>query len=120
MDFDFWQFYYNGGWFMDPILLLGLGSATSGLLALIVRRYWAAFLALVFAALCLGLGYYAYKLYMAMALETLQSIVPEQYDEALAASEESSRIPLYFGAACALPGFLGGLVALIGFSARQK
>ena len=115
---DFWTFYYSGGWFMHPIVLLGLCSAVSGLLALVVRRRWAVILALTCAALCLALGLLAYLLGTVMALNTLQAVAPEQYDAALASAQATNRIPLYFGAACALPGLIGGLIARI--TARRE
>lgn len=115
----FFEFYQEGGWFMDPILFLGLLSAMAGLLALLLRSRVTGAITLAFAGLCLGLGVTAYQRAIAESNEALRTIVPEQYEMASAQSEELARTPLYFGVGCATPGFIFGLLVFVRARGRR-
>jgi hypothetical protein len=109
---DVAQMFQEGGTIMLVILLVGLLSAVTGLLALAVRRRWAGILALVCGLLALGVGGLGFGLAMAEGALALQTVAADQYALAQAKIGELARIPLYFGAAWAVPGVLGGLIGL--------
>lgn len=117
---DFAQMIQEGGAVMLVILLAGLLSGVTGLLALAVRRRWAGILALVCGLQALGVGGLGFGLAMAEGELALRTIAADQYAMAQAKIDELARIPLYFGAACAVPGVLGGLIGLVLSRGRGK
>ena len=115
---DVAKLYADGGFFMGPILLCGLGSVAAGVVALAVHRNSTVITALVFAALCIALGYAGFSIATIHTFEALQHVPADKFSAAFAVAEKQINIPLYFGGACSVPGFLGGLVAL--FAVRRQ
>jgi phosphoglycerol transferase MdoB-like AlkP superfamily enzyme len=109
---DFAQFYQEGGFFMHPILLLGMLSMTTGLLALVVRRRATGILALIVGLLCLAVGVGAYALGVVEVMQATATVARDQYEMARDAGMHSAMIPMKFAAVCAAPGLLGGLLGL--------
>ena len=110
---DFAQFYQQGGFFMHPILLLGMLSAVTGLLALVVRRRATRILAFVAGLLCLAVGVAAYAFAMIEVMNAIATVARDQYEMAREAGMRSAMIPLKFAVVCASPALLGGLLGLI-------
>jgi hypothetical protein len=110
---DFAQFFQSGGFFMTPILLVGVLSAVTGLVAVLVRLRPAAIAAFVCGGLCLGIGVVVYGFGMIEVMNAVATVVPEQYDEAYAAGAKYAKIPLQFAGVLATPGLLGGAVASV-------
>lgn len=98
---------------MRPIFMLGLFSATTGLLAILLRTRITTVFAFVVGAACLGLGLWGYQLCIADLEMALSSVVLEQLEMARAHGVGVAIIPLQFGAACAAPALLGGLLGLL-------
>jgi hypothetical protein len=110
---DFAQFYQEGGFFMHPILLLGMLSAVTGLLALVVRRRATRILAFVVGLSCLAVGIAAYAFAMIEVMNAIATVARDQYEMAREAGTRTAMIPLKFAAVCASPALLGGSLGLI-------
>jgi hypothetical protein len=110
---DFAQFYQRGGVVMHPILVVGILSALTGLMAFRARRRPIGVVAVGCGLLCIGFGYGAYALGMVEVEAALRTVAPDQLALAREAGVGAALIPLKFGAACGLPGLLGGLFALV-------
>jgi len=115
---DVTQLYSDGGLFMGPILVCGVGSAVAGLVALLVHRNSTGIVAIVFSVLCFALGYAGFYAGMLSMMKQFQHAGSADFAAAMTATQEKLNIPLYFGSFCSAPGLLGGLVALL--SVRRK
>ncbi len=112
------QLYTDGGFFMGPILVCGIGSAVSGLVAMLVHRNSTGIVAIVFSVHCFALGYAGFYAGMLTIVKQLQHVRPEDFATTMTAAQEKFNIPLYFGSSCSAPGLIGGIVALV--AVRRK
>lgn len=110
---DYAQFYQEGGPIMHLILLCGMLSAVTGLLALLLRIRPTSILALIVGAACIGLGVWGYLAAMKDLAEVMPLVAPDQLEQLRARGSELAMIPLKFAAVCAAPALLGGLLALV-------
>lgn len=109
---DFAHFYQVGGWIMHVILLAALFSGGLGLVALLVRTRPVGLAALAVGLVTLGLGVSGRVLAQADVDAAVATVADDQRDMARAYGAELAAVPLQFGAICAAPGLLGGLLGL--------